>query len=92
MNNSRPTFRPLVVGLSLIFLFSFLTMEIYANSACPWLRLPGFMESDMEFAPSGSRPVVAQTNGVTGYCLTPHPAIVTGQTELFLNIYRAPPL
>jgi hypothetical protein len=92
MDNSRPTFRPLVLGLSLIFLFSFLTMEIYANSACPWLQVPGFMESDIEFAPSGSRPVVAQSNGVTGYCLTLHLAILAGQPELFLNIYRAPPL
>ncbi len=92
MDKSRSLFRPSVLGLFLVFIFSFLTVEIYTHSGHPWLQLPGFMESDMEFGLPASPTTVVQANNVTGYRRWNPPVRPAGRTEHLFNIYRAPPL
>ena len=92
MEKMRPPLRRFAFVLSLVLLFSFLTVEVYASSSCPWLQLPGFMESDTDFAPPGFSPVAPGADGVAEYC-APAPALTLPCLAVsFLNIYRAPPL
>jgi hypothetical protein len=74
-----------------VFLFSFLTVEIYQSSGYPWLRFPGFSESNAELAVAVNLFTGIKSCRDAQYLAFPYSAPFAGQTTLFLHIYRGPP-
>lgn len=91
MHHSKITMRTIAVAFAAIFLFSFLTVEIYQSSGYPWLRYPGFLESNAEIAVAESHCDMAVAGGMTQLYSLPYKAPFLTQTTLFLHIYRGPP-
>jgi hypothetical protein len=83
--------RGIAIILASVFLFSFLTVEIYQSSGYPWLRYPGFLESNAEVAVAEMPSAIVELCGAAEYYSLSYRAPHLGQTTLFLHIYRGPP-
>jgi len=91
MYKSTSIIRAVAIILASVFLFSFLTVEIYQSAGYPWLRYPGFLESNAEVAVAENLSAAVGFWGVAEYFSASYRAPHLGQTTLFLHIYRGPP-
>ena len=80
-----------MIILASVFLFSFLTVEIYQSAGYPWLRYPGFLESNAEVAVAENHSASVELCGVPQYISSSYNVPYLDQTTLFLHIYRGPP-
>ena len=91
MRKPRSAIRFLALLLAAVFIFSLVTVEAHRSGACPWLKVPGFLEADSEFALADDYTAPLETGGTVHCRFIPGPASFMGRTTLLLNIYRAPP-
>ena len=74
-----------------VFLLCLLTVEPHQNSTFPWLKSPGFLETDSEAALADSHGVTVEISEAVNYVAASYDEIFLNQTKLFLHIYRGPP-
>jgi len=91
MCKSTSISRAVAIILASVFLFSFLTVEIYQSAGYPWLRYPGFLESNAEVAVAENLSASVGFCGVAERFSASHKAPYLGLTTLYLHIYRGPP-
>jgi len=91
MCKSTSISRAVAIILASVFLFSFLTVEIYQSTGYPWLRYPGFLESNAEVAVAENLSASVGFWGLAEYFSMSYGAPYLGQSTLFLHIYRGPP-
>lgn len=91
MRNPRFAIRFVALLFVAVFIFSLVTVEAYRSGACPWLKVPGFLAADSEFALADAYIAPIQTEWVAHRRFIPGPAPFMSRTTLLLNIYRAPP-
>jgi hypothetical protein len=92
MHKSALMIRSISLLLAGVFLFSFLTVEVYESSGHPWLKYPGFLEAHAEIAVTDSHALVMDVDRAARSCAAPYRAPFLNDTTLFLHIYRGPPL
>jgi hypothetical protein len=91
MKNPRSAIRIVALLFAAVFIFSLVTVEAHRSGACPWLKVPGFLEADSEFALADDYTAPIEAGGAAHRRFIAGPVPFMGRTTLLLNIYRAPP-
>ena len=91
MKKPRFAIRFIALLFAGVFIFSLVTVEAHRSGACPWLKVPGFLEADSEFALADDYTARIETGGAVHCRFIPGAVSFLGRTTLLLNIYRAPP-